>query len=107
MLTKQAGLFVLWVCAVTMVVGIYVVAMNWEQSDAHSMPASFALGGSSAGVTVTESIPPSYATISKAVPLIRDLRRCRQKNKDCRATESGRIPIRIPNGSSVLCVQAQ
>jgi hypothetical protein len=71
MLTKQGGLFVLWVCAVTVVVGIYVIALNWEQSDGHPMHASFALGGASTGVTVTESIPPSFATISKAVPLIK------------------------------------
>ncbi len=71
MLTKHAGLFILWVCAVTVAVGIYVVAMNWEQNDACPMPTSFALDGASTGVTVTESIPPSYATISKAVPLIK------------------------------------
>jgi len=71
MLTKQGGLFVLWVCAVTVVVGIYVIALNWEQSDGQPMHASFALGGASTGVTVTESIPPSFATISKAVPLIK------------------------------------
>ena len=71
MLTRQAGLFTLWVCVVTMVVGIYVVAMKWEQSGACPMHVSFASDGASAGVTVTESIPPSYATISKAVPLIK------------------------------------
>ncbi|MGY4650690.1 hypothetical protein ACVWWN_004486 [Mycobacterium sp. URHB0021] len=71
MLTKQTGLFVLWVCAMTVVVGIYVIALNWEQSGGQPMHASFALGGVSTGVTVTESIPPSFATISKAVPLIK------------------------------------
>jgi hypothetical protein len=71
-LIKRAGLQVLGFCAVVMIAGVYVVAIGWEQRGARFTDvSSVSSADMSTGVTETQSIPPSYATVSKAVPLIR------------------------------------
>jgi len=84
MMTKQSRLFTLLICAAFMIVGMYTTALKWEQRDARVMNTSTVsrpVGIMSTGVTVTDSDPPSYASISKAVPLITVPARCHRKIK--------------------------
>jgi len=71
MKTKQVIVVSMWICAALMIVGTYTAALTWEQCGIrliHASTVSRPLGVMSTGVTVTDSDPPSYASISKAVP---------------------------------------